>query len=55
MKFIHYLETITGVQIYPLVSLLIFFVFFLLVGIYLVKVNKEHLNEAKNIPLNPEK
>jgi hypothetical protein len=51
MKFKHYLESITGVGIYPLVSLLIFFVFFTGLVVWAVKANKNYINELKNIPL----
>ncbi|HRH10659.1 MAG TPA: CcoQ/FixQ family Cbb3-type cytochrome c oxidase assembly chaperone [Bacteroidia bacterium] len=52
MKFINYLESITGVGIYPLVSLIIFFTFFLAVGVYVVKGRKEYFNYLKNLPIN---
>jgi cbb3-type cytochrome oxidase subunit 3 len=51
MKFKHYLESITGVSIYPLVSLLVFFVFFVALTWYVVRADKKHINEMKNIPL----
>lgn len=52
MKFINYLKTITGVEIYPLISLLIFFSFFTLLSIYLIKADKKHMDQLKNIPLD---
>ncbi len=52
MKFRHYLETITGVDIYPMISLIIFFGFFTLLAIWAVKANKDYINEAKNLPLD---
>lgn len=52
MKFRHYLEHITGVEIYPLTSLIIFFVFFTLLSIWAYKAKKSYINEIKNIPLN---
>lgn len=51
MKFINYLESITGVGIYPLTSLLIFFIFFIVVGIYVVKMGKQHFDEVARIPI----
>lgn len=51
MKFKHYLESITGVGIYPLVSLLIFFTFFTALTIWAVKANKSYISELKNMPL----
>lgn len=52
MKFINYLESITGIGIYPLISFLIFFSFFILVSIYLMKVGKHHFDEASRMPLD---
>jgi len=52
MKFIHYLESITGVGIYPMASFLIFFLFFLVVSIYLLKAGKNHFNDMARIPLD---
>jgi len=55
MKFINYLESMTGIGIYPLVSFLIFFLFFLAVNIYLVKAGKKHFEEAAQIPFETNK
>lgn len=52
MKFINYLENITGIGIYPLVSLLIFFGFFACVTLYVIKGRKTYFDHLKQIPLN---
>ena len=52
MKFRNYLETIAGVGIYPLISLLIFFVFFVGLLIYVWSLDKRKLDKMRNIPLN---
>jgi cytochrome c oxidase cbb3-type subunit 3 len=52
MKFIHYLESITGVSIYPLISLLVFFVFFVSLTVYVIRADKKRIHEIKNIPLD---
>jgi cytochrome c oxidase cbb3-type subunit 3 len=52
MKFIKYLETITGIGIYPLISLLVFFIFFTALIIYVFRADKQHIAELKNIPLD---
>ena len=52
MKFINYLESIAGVGIYPVASLLLFASFFLCVGIYVAKGRKEYFDYLKNIPFN---
>ncbi len=50
MKFKNYLETITGVGIYPLISLAIFFVFFTAMTWWVLKADKSYINLMKNIP-----
>jgi len=50
--FKQYLEQITEVGIYPMFSLLVFFVFFTALIIYVVKANKEELNEISRLPLS---
>ncbi|MBX2907384.1 MAG: CcoQ/FixQ family Cbb3-type cytochrome c oxidase assembly chaperone [Taibaiella sp.] len=50
MKFIHYLETITGVGIYPLTSLTIFFLFFTGMAIWSIKADKKYIQALKHIP-----
>lgn len=50
MKFIHYMERITGVGIFPLTSLIVFFLFFAVLLLWVYKANKKYINELKNIP-----
>jgi hypothetical protein len=52
MKFINYLESITGVGIYPLTSFIIFFLFFVGVSLYVFRANKTHISEMSQIPLD---
>jgi hypothetical protein len=52
MKFIHYLKSIAGVEIYPMLSLFIFLIFFVALTIYAIKADKDHITELKNIPLD---
>ena len=54
MKFINYLQSIAGVGIFPLISLLMFFIFFSLVAWYVWRVDKEYVNRASRIPLMDE-
>jgi hypothetical protein len=51
MKFINYLTSITGVGIFPMISLLVFFVFFIALGIYTVKADKERLKYLASLPV----
>lgn len=52
MKFRNYLETIAGVEIYPLISLIIFFAFFVGLLVYVLRLDKESLNKMRGLPLN---
>ncbi|MGE0567392.1 MAG: CcoQ/FixQ family Cbb3-type cytochrome c oxidase assembly chaperone [Bacteroidia bacterium] len=55
MKFINYLESITGVGIYPLVSLMVFVIFFLLVTLFIIKGKKSYFDELSQLPLEDKK
>ncbi len=46
-----YLESIAGVDIYPIISLLIFFIFFTLLITWVVRTRKEYVDELSNLPL----
>lgn len=48
----HNMETITGVAIYPIISLSIFFLFFVGLGVWVFSYKKEKINELRQIPLN---
>ena len=52
MKFIHYLEKISGISIYGLSSFLIFGLFFLLMLVWAVKADKKMIDEISRIPLD---
>jgi cytochrome c oxidase cbb3-type subunit IV len=54
LKFIkHHLDTIGGIEIYPLISFIIFFLFFTGLLLYVARLKKETINEISNIPLDP--
>lgn len=46
------LQSIEGIEIYPIISLLIFFLFFIGMGIWLLKMDKSQINKMKQLPLN---
>ncbi len=50
MKFINYLESITGVGVYPLTSLIIFFVFFTALSVWAFKADKDYIRSMKQLP-----
>jgi len=45
------LENIDGVEIYPMISLLIFFIFFTILFWWVFTAKKAHISEVSNIPL----
>ncbi len=52
LKFVKgHMESIDGIEIYPIISLLIFFVFFAALFWWIFTTKKEHIKEVSNIPL----
>jgi len=49
-----HLTSIDGIEIFPIISLIIFFSFFVGMLYYLYKIDKTTVNEIKNIPLEEE-
>lgn len=47
----HNMENIAGIEIYPIISLLIFFFFFVGLGIWVFTYKKETIDEISQIPL----
>ncbi|NHF57754.1 CcoQ/FixQ family Cbb3-type cytochrome c oxidase assembly chaperone [Flavobacteriaceae bacterium TP-CH-4] len=53
LKFVKgYMETIDGVATYPMISLLIFFVFFAVLFWWVLTASKAHIKEVSEIPLD---
>ncbi|WP_378182725.1 CcoQ/FixQ family Cbb3-type cytochrome c oxidase assembly chaperone [Aquimarina sp. SS2-1] len=54
-KFIKgHLESIEGIEVYPIISLLIFFIFFTALFWWVISAKKEHIKEVSEIPLDSE-
>ncbi len=54
-KFIkQYAETISNVNIYPIISLVIFLVFFIVLLVLVKKMKKERVQELSNLPFGNE-
>jgi len=51
MKFINYLTSIAGVEIFPMISLFIFFLFFVGLIIYVFKSDKQEMLRMKSLPI----
>jgi len=55
LKFItEHLSTIEGIEIYPIISLLLFTTFFTFLIIWVLRTKKEYIDEMKQYPLNDE-
>jgi cytochrome c oxidase cbb3-type subunit 3 len=52
MKFRTYLENIVGIEIFPLISLIIFFGFFISLLVFVIGIDKKSLRNMSNLPLN---
>ncbi|RXK83463.1 CcoQ/FixQ family Cbb3-type cytochrome c oxidase assembly chaperone [Filimonas effusa] len=52
MKFINYLEKITGVDIFALSSFFIFFSFFVIMAVWAFKADKKLIDRINRIPLD---
>jgi hypothetical protein len=51
MKFINYLTSITGIGIFPLISLLVFVTFFILLGFYVWRADKDRFKYLAAMPV----
>lgn len=49
--FKHYFESIEGIAIWPVLSMLIFITFFIGLGFWLTGVDKKYIRKMKNLPL----
>ena len=53
LKFIkHHMETIMGIEVYPLISLLIFFTFFTVLIVWVVRSDKGYISRMAKLPLD---
>ena len=53
LKFIkHHMETIGGIEIFPLISFIIFFIFFITLFVYVALLRKEHVAQLSNMPFD---
>ena len=53
LKFIkHHMETITGIELFPLLSFVMFFLFFIVVTWYVFKMDKSHWLKISQLPID---
>jgi hypothetical protein len=46
------LQSVEGIGIYPIISLSIFFIFFVVLIIWVIKVDKKYLSKMEMLPLD---
>lgn len=52
LKFVKgHMESIEGIEIFPIISLLIFFVFFALLFLWVITAKKSYIEKVSNLPL----
>ncbi len=55
LKFIKgHMESIDGIEVYPIISLLIFFLFFAVLLLWVLTAKKNYITQVSNIPLETE-
>lgn len=53
LKFVkNHMESITGIEIYPMISLLIFFTFFVTLFWWVITAKKDYIKTVSNMPLD---
>ncbi|MEW4924804.1 CcoQ/FixQ family Cbb3-type cytochrome c oxidase assembly chaperone [Algibacter sp. 2305UL17-15] len=53
LKYIkNHMESITGIEVYPMISLLIFFTFFVLLFWWVITAKKDYIKTVSNLPLD---
>ena len=50
--FKHYFERIENIEIWPIISMAIFFTFFIGLLIWVYKADKKHIDKMKELPLD---
>tara|TARA_R110000868_G_scaffold39363_11_gene136984 strand:+ start:564 stop:758 length:195 start_codon:yes stop_codon:yes gene_type:complete len=53
LKFVkNHMDSIAGIEIYPIISLLIFFTFFVVLFWWVFTAKKDYIKKVSNIPLD---
>ena len=47
----NYLQSIEGIEIYPLISLAVFVIFFIVIFIWMIRIDKSYIKEMEELPL----
>ena len=55
LKFVkNHMDSIAGIEIYPIISLLIFFIFFVVLFYWVITAKKDYITTVSNLPLDNE-
>ncbi|OBX25613.1 hypothetical protein LX77_00416 [Gelidibacter algens] len=55
LKFVkNHMDSIAGIEIYPMISLLIFFIFFVALFYWVITAKKDYIKKMSDIPLDNE-
>ena len=52
--FKHYFEQIHNIEIWPIISLILFFVFFMFTIVWILLMDKNHIEKMKSLPFDDE-
>jgi Ca2+/Na+ antiporter len=48
------LQSIDGVSVYPIISLVVFVLFFIVILVWMLKVDKKYIKKMENLPFEQE-
>lgn len=48
------LQSIDGVSVYPIISLIVFVLFFVVILVWMLKVDKKYIKKMENLPFEQE-
>ena len=46
------LESIEGIDVYPVIGLIIFMIFFIILLVWIFRLDKKYISEMKDLPLD---
>ena len=49
-----FLQSVEGVSIYPIISLIVFVLFFVIILVWMLKVDKNYIKKMENLPFEKE-
>lgn len=53
LKFVkNHMDSISGIEVYPIISLLIFFIFFVCLFYWVITAKKDYIDQVSHLPLD---